>query len=421
MASSLVVRVTFVTRVCDESELPAPEGSERSESVNLARVSVDLPTVEEAQGCIKERHELRGIAWATALLLIGAILPHARGGPVFGPLVLKLHNLHLHGQVVDFTDYHGTDNRIWSSALNERRSLYVYLPPGFDPSKRYPLVLWLHGLPETARWPLFDALPYFDKAIKKGHLPPVVVAVPDGHIPGSFRDSHFLNSRAGRYEDYLLQDVLPFVEARFPVRPEREAHAIMGFSMSGWAAYSVALKNTARFGAVIGILPPLNMRWVDCHGKFKSQFDPNCWGWRNELDKNELITCAYFIPATLRRAIEPYFGWGPEGLAWLSRENPIELLDRFQIQPNEIAMYIAYIKHDEYMVAPQVESFLYVAHQRGLDVTVDYHPLIPTHNLIVCMNRYPRALQWLGAQLAPYAPPDAAIGCYCCSCEGVVP
>jgi hypothetical protein len=102
----------FVTRVCDESDPPALEGSERSESVNLARVSVDLPTVEEAQGCIKERHELRGIAWATALLLIGAILPHARGGLVFGPLVLTLHNLHLHGQVVDFTDYHGADNRI---------------------------------------------------------------------------------------------------------------------------------------------------------------------------------------------------------------------------------------------------------------------------------------------------------------------
>ena len=36
--------------------------------------------------------------------------------------------------------------------------------------------------------------------------------MPDGHIPGSFFDSHFLNIRAGRYEDYLLQDVLPFVK-----------------------------------------------------------------------------------------------------------------------------------------------------------------------------------------------------------------
>ncbi len=356
---------------------------------------------------------MKGTTWMAALLLIGGILPSARGGQVLGPLKLKLQNARFHGQIVEFTDYHGADHRIWSTALNERRSLYVYLPPGFDPGQQYPIVVWLHGIIEDARWSLNDAVPYFDKAISKGRMPPVIVAIPDGHIPGSFFDSHFLNIRSGRYEDYLLQDVLPFVEAHFPVRPERQAHAIMGFSLAGWAAYSVALKNTARIGAVVGILPPLNMRWVDCHGKFKSEFDPCCWGWRNELDKNELITCAYGIPATLRRAIEPYFGWGPEGLAWLSRENPIELLDRFQIQPNEIAMYVAYIRHDEYMVAPQVESFLYVARQRGLEVTVDYHPWVPTHNVFVCMNRFPRALEWLGVQLAPYAPP-MCVACRCC-------
>ncbi len=125
----------------------------------------------------------------------------------------------------------------------------MYLPPGFDPGQQYPIVLWLHGIIEDAHSPLYDAVPYFDTAISEGRMPPVIVAIPDGHIPGSFFDSHFLNIRSGRYEDYLLQDVLPFVEAHFPVRPERQAHAIMGFSLSGWAAYSVALKNTARIGA----------------------------------------------------------------------------------------------------------------------------------------------------------------------------
>jgi S-formylglutathione hydrolase FrmB len=345
-----------------------------------------------------------------ALVLMGGILPSARSGPVVGPLKLKLQNARFHGQIVDFTDFHGEDRRIWSSALRQRRSLYVYLPPGFDPAQRYPIVLWLHGIIEKASWSLNDAVPYFDSAIVHGRMPPVIVAIPDGRIPGSSFDSHFLNIRSGRYEDYLLQDVLPFVEAHFPVRPERQAHAIMGFSMSGWAAYAVALKNTPRFGAVVGILPPLNMRWMDCHGNYKAEFDPCCWGWRNALDRNELITCAYGIPATMRRAIEPYFGWGPEGLAWLSRENPIEMLDRFQIQPNEIAMYVAYIRHDEYMVAPQVESFLYVARQRGLEVTVDYHPWVPTHNVFVCMNRFPKALEWLGNQVAPYAPPRLVDG-----------
>jgi S-formylglutathione hydrolase FrmB len=337
------------------------------------------------------------------VLLVGFARP-TNAGDALDSLKLKLHNACLHGEVVAYAREHGDDRRLWSSALQERRDLFVYLPPGYDPCQRYPMVLWLHGIIENGRTPITNAIPYFDKAISCGRMPPVIVVMPDGHIPGSFFDSHFLNIRAGNYEDYLLQDVLPFVESNYPIRPEREARGIMGFSLSGWAAYSVALKNTNRFGAVVGILPPLNMRWVDCHGNAKSRFDPNCWGWRTELEKDELITCAYGIPATLKRAIEPYFGWGPEGLAWLSRENPIELLDAYQIQPNEIAMYISYIKHDEYNVAPQVESFLYVAAHRSLDVTVDYHPLIPTHNVLVCMNRFPRALEWLGSRFTCYAP-----------------
>src|SRR5262249_62399560 len=48
-------------------------------------------------------------------------------------------------KIVDHTANHGKDNRIWSRSLYQRRDLYVYLPPGYDPSQRYPLILWLHG------------------------------------------------------------------------------------------------------------------------------------------------------------------------------------------------------------------------------------------------------------------------------------
>jgi predicted alpha/beta superfamily hydrolase len=356
-------------------------------------------------------------------------LPGNAAGPVLGPAILQVRNLRLHGQLEDYTNHHGADRRIWSDALQERRSLYVYLPPGFDPCRQYPLVLWLHGIIEDERTAADRALLYFDRAIADGRLPPLIVVMPNGRYhpchpcDKSYRqeeprgasrwsrwdrgfpfDSHFLNTRAGRFEDYLLDDVLPFVEAHYPVRPEREAHVIMGFSLSGWSAYAVALKHTHRFGVVIGILPPLNMRWVDCHGAYQSHFDPCCWGWRTELDHNEIIARWNGIDATLKRAVEPYFGWGPEGLAWLSRENPIELLDLYHIQPCEIAMYVAYIKNDEFNVTAQVESYLYAAHQRGLCVAVDYDPVARSHTLRKAMDFIPASLDWLAVQLAPYSP-----------------
>ena len=51
-------------------------------------------------------------------------------------------NRKLKGKVLDYTANHGCDNRIWSRMLGQRRDLYVYLPPNFDPqstlSNRHP-------------------------------------------------------------------------------------------------------------------------------------------------------------------------------------------------------------------------------------------------------------------------------------------
>src|SRR5436305_1955618 len=55
-------------------------------------------------------------------------------------------NARLAGRVIDHTDNHGADRRIWSAALGERRDLYVYVPPGFDPGRAYPILVWLHGV-----------------------------------------------------------------------------------------------------------------------------------------------------------------------------------------------------------------------------------------------------------------------------------
>src|SRR5262249_55900445 len=54
-------------------------------------------------------------------------------------------NRSIRGQVLDFTHNHHKDRRIWSAALCEKRDMYVYLPPCYDPNKKYPLAIFLHG------------------------------------------------------------------------------------------------------------------------------------------------------------------------------------------------------------------------------------------------------------------------------------
>src|SRR5438105_3185877 len=155
------------------------------------------------------------------------------------PLRVRLHavNQCVQGQVLDFTHNHGADRRIWSAALCEKRDLYVYLPPGFDPAKKYPLAIFLHGATQDENFFLQAHVARTDEAIAKGELPPLIIAAPDGSLRGRatiFKPATFFtNSRMGRFEDFVMEDVWDFMHRNFSIRPERDAHAVIGVSMGG--------------------------------------------------------------------------------------------------------------------------------------------------------------------------------------------
>src|SRR5207244_263477 len=101
----------------------------------------------------------------------------------------------------------------------------------------------------------------FDQAIACGRLPPLIIVSPDGSIQGrpSYINnaSFFLNSRAGNFEDYILIDVWNFAVQHYPIRPEREAHMIVGVSMGGSAAYRIGIEHQDRFKIIVGFFPGL--------------------------------------------------------------------------------------------------------------------------------------------------------------------
>src|SRR5438105_5904273 len=94
----------------------------------------------------------------------------ASGQNLFLRGALDRTNRTLAGHVDDYTNNHGSDRRIWSAALCERRDLYVYLPPGFDPCKKYPIIVWLHGFAQDEQSFLYDVVPKLDRAMADGCL-----------------------------------------------------------------------------------------------------------------------------------------------------------------------------------------------------------------------------------------------------------
>jgi len=319
-------------------------------------------------------------------------------------------NRQLAGQVVDYTHNHGSDNRLWSPALCQKRDLYIYLPPGFDPHFCYPVMLWLHGLGQDEQMFLEDPVHRLDAGIACGQLPPFIIAAPDGSLSGDSsgfgRDtgSFFINSKAGNFEDYVMQDVWGFLLSHYPIRPEREAHVLAGVSMGGGSAYHLGLRYRDCFKILIGIFPPLNSRWVDCHCRYRANFDPCCWGWRQEIRPREVVGRYYgVIVVRSGRLSDPLFERGPEGIAAIIRDNPIEQLIRSDLHDGELDMYIAYGGRDQFNIDAQIESFLYVARQRCLTITVGYDPK-GKHDRATARRLLPDILNWLGPRLAPYGP-----------------
>jgi S-formylglutathione hydrolase FrmB len=135
------------------------------------------------------------------------------------------------------------------------RDLYVYLPPAYeeDRSRRFPVVYCLTGFMGRGQMllnvaPLTPSMAQrMDRLINAGTIKEMIVVMPDCFT--KFGGSQYINSSAtGRYEDYLVEEIVPFVDERFRTRAARESRAVMGKSSGGYGALVHAMRHADLFG-----------------------------------------------------------------------------------------------------------------------------------------------------------------------------
>ena len=134
------------------------------------------------------------------------------------------------------------------------RALHVYVPRGYDESRRLPLLVDLvgftgSGMTHTNWRPFGENVPErLDRLIAEGAMGPVVAAFPDcfSRLGGN----QYINSAAmGRYEDYLIDEVVPFVESRLAAGgPGRRA--CFGKSSGGYGAIVHGMRRPDVWSAV---------------------------------------------------------------------------------------------------------------------------------------------------------------------------
>jgi len=134
------------------------------------------------------------------------------------------------------------------------RDLVVYTPPDYDSSQTYPLFMDLVGYTGSgashANWKPFGYnLPErLDRLIGAGRMGPVVAVMPDCFT--AYGGNQYINSGAtGPYMDYLVDEVIPFVEARFSVGRDAAHRAVFGKSSGGYGALVHGLLRPDVWGA----------------------------------------------------------------------------------------------------------------------------------------------------------------------------
>ena len=331
---------------------------------------------------------------------------------VFGPDAVTKLNRALAGRVHDFTNNHGSDRRVWSPALQEKRDVYAYTPPGYDGTTQFPFMLFLHGLGQDEKI-FLEVVEHFDSAIRAGTAPRMVIVAPDGSVnqrPAlTHTGSFYVNSAAGNFGDYVTQDVWNFAFKTFALRPEREAHAIAGASMGGFGAYNVAFKNKQQYAHVVGIMPPLNMRYGDGKGRYLADYDPNDFALRQINRRYEVVGQFYgLLLIRSRRVTDPLVGrWTRDATAFVSRENPFEMLASRDIRPGEFNLFVGYGLKDEFNIDASAASFVDEARRRGLAVDTLVLP-DGRHNVATAVDMVPAMNRWLLERLGPSTPEGVA-------------
>ncbi|MBI5085789.1 MAG: esterase [Acidobacteria bacterium] len=173
-----------------------------------------------------------------------------------------------------------------SKTLGTRRRMRIYTPPSYSTNRKFPVLYLLHGIGGTdTEWTQScHANNVIDNLLADGRIPPMVMVFPDGNSSRTVADLEAASARraagaeaaqgraaapagagarrGGRgmnmeawltpFENDLLKDIIPYVDAHYSVYADRDHRALAGLSMGGGQTLNIGLVHPETFGFVGG-------------------------------------------------------------------------------------------------------------------------------------------------------------------------
>lgn len=153
-----------------------------------------------------------------------------------------------------------------STTVGTVRKALIYTPPGYSPDNRYPVLYLLHGIGgDEKEWLNGSPQQIMDRLYADAKANPMIIVMPNGRAMADDRATGniFAQDKVeafARFEQDLLNDLIPYIESHYPVISTRESRAIAGLSMGGGQSLNFGLGNPGTFAWIGAFSPAPNTR-----------------------------------------------------------------------------------------------------------------------------------------------------------------
>jgi len=150
----------------------------------------------------------------------------------------------------------GLEHNLLGDRADQR--VAIYLPAAYqaEPERRFPVIYFLHGYSDPT--PRHQAAQMFqedmDALIAAGSAQPMIVVLPNGN--NRYHGSFYANSSTtGNWDDYITRDVVGYVDGNYRTLATAEKRGIVGHSMGGFGALTLAFRHPDVFSVVYAMSP----------------------------------------------------------------------------------------------------------------------------------------------------------------------
>ena len=138
----------------------------------------------------------------------------------------------------------------WSESAKAWRHAMVYTPAEYEKGKKkYPVLYLQHGMGEDETgWSKQGRMQHImDNAIASKEAVPMIVVMESGDIKAPMGRGQGMGDYGSSFYPVLLNDLIPYIEANFRVKTDRENRAMAGLSWGGHQTFDVVLTHLDKF------------------------------------------------------------------------------------------------------------------------------------------------------------------------------